>query len=217
MILVHRARSRRTRRKRKTGTSLNAQFTTPTKVLKLRFVSNPALFDGVAGKVSYNSIPINNAFANQPMGYDQWALFYNRYEVLSAKVTVQAISAGTGGTSQGILMVFPSKTDISASGTVDGLNEALQQPGAVWKPMGISSSGNDAPKVSKSLNLKKYFGQSVLDTDTGAAINASPNRLAFLNVGLGPIDPGDIMLSTRVTITIDYVIRFSDRQVLATS
>ena len=188
-----------------------------SKIIKLRHVESVTFFSGVAGAVAYKSSQVNSTVGRQPLGWDQWSQFYDRYEVLSAKITCQVMSTSTSGTSQGMLLIFPSKDTAVASGTVDFITEALEQPGCIWKPMGLSTSGQSVAQVSRTVNMKKYFGQNVLDTDLGAEVDASPLRGAFINCGLAPYDPADIVISTKGYITIDYTVRFSDRKQLATS
>lgn len=63
---------------------------------------------------------------NQPVGFDQWAAFYNKYRVLSTDVEIRLENRSTTGESLTVVY-FPTDTASIYTGT---LPRALSIPGA---------------------------------------------------------------------------------------
>lgn len=210
---------RRPRRLRPTNTIVPA-----SKVVKLRYVDFITL-DPAAGTSAVRNIfransvfdPNQTGVGHQPLGFDQWSVFYDNYIVIGARCKATFMSQSTS--IQGSAVVGVILTDSTASLPI--ATTIMEQPNSKFALM-TNMDANQKKTVTKNFSAKKFFGlQSVKDNRAtiGAAVTADPTEEALFSVyaasydSAATIDPSSI----KVSVTIDYIVMFTERKTLAAS
>ena len=184
-----------------------------TKRVTLKYVEYfqnvPSVAGGAAGVTfRLNSLndPNQSGVGHQPMGTDQWAAFYQKYTVISSKIsaTFMSIEALVKGGVCGISVFngstpLPSTTDIVAlSEDDDGVHSYYPHDGT---PI----------TVSKNVSMAKYFNISnPADDDTCQSnFGGNPSRQMQAYVWTA-VAPGTItiggLVSFKVVISYDVIL-----------
>lgn len=149
----------------------------------------------------------------QPVGFDQWATFYNNYRVRGAKINIQFATAGTtAGSQTWDLCCYPS-----LSTTVTAQDSSHVQPLAKWK---LGNLGSNTKFISSYVSTAKMFGtnkRSIAINDSyGAAIGSNPTNAWFFIICSQPADQSTSG-SCFAYVTITYYTEFYDKQNLTLS
>jgi len=152
-----------------------------------------------------------------PLGYDQWAPFYNHYVVLGAKINVRAqYTKGVAGTSMFGICYLTDDTSV-----VPDFTNLVEQGGCSYCVIDGNASNTGPYKMSRSFSAKKFF--NVVDvkdnvTRLGAAYNASPTELAYFCLGLQTYNNAAAgVAECTYFVTIDYIVAFSEPKELPES
>lgn len=157
---------------------------------------------------------------HQPLGYDEWSVFYNHYLVVGAKITVQFIAAGTTA-SYGKPVIcavrLADDTTIIAQDTIT----LLENPNITYKAMSRAQTQNSSIRLRKGFSPKKFFTVDRL-TDNfdrlGAAFGANPNEQAYFEVLVGNFhDVSENPPNIACMITIDYMVLLSEPKEISQS
>jgi len=159
---------------------------------------------------------ITNA-GSQPLGFDQWAAFYNRYRVLASAIFADYISPdATTNDAQTIrVCLVPS----ASSTTFTNFEAAASEPYAVSKFVnGVIPNG--ASRLSAMMETAVFNGrtkQGVLDDDNlSAATTANPADLWYWHLYSSTVDPS-ASTSGDIIGTVSYLVDFFDRSLLSLS
>jgi len=162
-------------------TSRTIQGAFPSKKrVTLTYVEYFNVTTSITGAATGQTFRLNGAFdpnqsgvGHQPMAWDQWSPMYNRYTVLSSKITYRVASIDTGikGGIFGIVIhnaatTLPSTTDVTVlSEDDDGVH-------------GYFGPDGTASELTKSVDVGKYFTiTNPLEDDTlQAVVTAVPSR-----------------------------------------
>lgn len=186
-------------------------------VTKLRYTEGFNL-TSTAGVLSthffrWNSIYAPNATGSghQPMGYTQWASFYNHYTVLGAKLRIIG-SVENDSNLYRVGLLSTDDTSIPYT-TADGLVEAGKRPYRLIN--GLSDQTFD---VSLKWSSKKFFGlKDVQDNDeVGSVIGSSPAELAFCCFWLQAWG-GAATVTVNAQVVIEFIVKFKEPKELAVS
>lgn len=189
------------------------------KIIKLRYATIVGLnaATGAAAGHSFraNSIydPDNTGIGHQPLGHDQWALFYNHYRVLGAKITINFASSGAGHS-----MVAGCFLDDDASGPTPFDNEGIIEKGGKYRVMDDAGGPGNRTIVCKYSAKKFHNASNVKDRDDlKAAFGSNPSEMAYfvlwaqaLNTA---VDPGVVYCNVK----IDYIVSLEEAKDLAQS
>lgn len=228
--LVARARGRgrpRYRRKRKVGWRYRTNMIGPVPVrkkLRLKYVQRITINPGASGGAVLNNFRANSLFdpdrtgtGHQPIGFDEWAVFYNRYTVVSSKIKIIAFgSAATGPL--GNIIVGINLDDDNTSSAI--LTQLLEQSSVRYKPMGPALGGHGVTTVRHSFNAKKFFGTKgslTATSDYAALMDASPLEDATYNVFVASVDASDNGDPVDFLVEIVYTCYLSEPTTLAQS
>lgn len=208
-----RRRTRRRRRRRKPRLRRTSRRMTTLKVrgtllpdamyVKLKW---SFIVDVINITVDNDWYLLNGAFApepspvTQPMGFDQWAAFYSRYQVFGSQINI-LIANRTGGTLVGTV-VYPANN----SGPTANFNEAKTQPYAITR---YTSGVNGKPfaRVKKYMSVKKLEARSTDDIDFSASVSANPTILKYWVINSQSMNLVNNM-DQFYDITITYYIKF---------
>jgi len=193
-------------------------------LVKLRYVDYCSLNPGV-GTIAQHIFKANGLYdpnttgvGHQPMGFDQWSLFYNHYTVIGSKITATFNTPSTAFT--GLLIGINLNDDVNMS--TDALT--VMEQGLTKYRLGnfnTTAGGGNGLTISRTFSNKKFFkikNPSDNINRTGAPITADPTELANYIIFFGA-PPGDTtdFTSLNAVIKIEYIVIFSEPRDLSQS
>lgn len=191
------------------------------RVVKLKFIDHFQISvpstETVFGYKQFrcNSIydPVVAAGGGQPLGYDQWAQFYDHYCVIRAKITARFHPYGGDDNSAKIAaLVIADDTTINAA-----LDDLIQVNHVQFKSL-HPRKVNDVV-LKRTYSAKKWFNiKDVKDNllRLGALFGANPSEGAIFHVVVGSIY-GCTTYYQAVTVCIQYTVLLSEPKELAIS
>lgn len=171
----------------------------------LKYSSNINLSDAVTG-VDYQLFRGNSIFdpdftgiGHQPLGYDQWAGFYNQYQVNWARIDV--IFSGQDyatATSRPSLVGIYANTSSAAPAS---LNSLCENPVSTYGYVGTIETG--PKRLSLLCRTGDIIGdpRNIYDKDYTAAFGSNPTSQYFFNVVAQAESNTTVNVDARVTIT----------------
>lgn len=216
---------RRRRRQARPRKSLPLSGFPSKKLVKLRYVDTGLILDAGVGLIAQDIYRANSVFdpyqpagGHQPMGFDQWALIYNKYTVISAKMTMKYATLSVTNLTPGRFGILLSSV---TAGTTDftSINSLLESKltGMNVKQCGAFTYGTQRqPQVSKSFNAKRFFGKKdVVDGSANSAlVNTNPGNEAYFIPWVSAVNNTQNPGAMNFDIYIDYVVQFSDPKTL---
>jgi len=188
-----------------------------TTMVKLRYVDyatlNPGIYTVGTAIFKANGCydPNTSGTGHQPMGFDQWASFYNHYIVVGAKITAVLNTSST--VYSGCIFGINLNDDLTMSTDIGTVMEQGLSKFKMANFNTTSGSGNGI-RVSKGFSCKKFFQvTNPLDSLSrlGALTTADPTDTANFIVFFGaPPGDGNDFASINATVTIEYIVIFSE-------
>lgn len=174
----------------------------------MRYCSYQADYSSASGAlnqqvVSMNDIndPDTTGVGHQPLGYDQWRLFYEDYIVTEARITVQCTvnAAVTTPVVAGLMMHDSNSTTAT---TFDAL---IEQGRSTWKvlPLSVASPMN---KFYLKADLKKVFNVADVKDNKhrfGGTFGGSPNEENYFIFWIQSLDQ-----ATTTAVDLVYVVEY---------
>lgn len=153
-----------------------------------------------------NSIydPNYSGTGHQPMGHDTWATMFNHYTVTGSKISIQVIpdsSNATNGRAGLLLQPGPALPYTNVNAMIEAKMGSYRN---------ISHQTGKASTMVQKFSSKRFFNvQDVKDVGKlGAAFGADPSEEAYFLIWYA--DQESATTSVRVTITIDFIVQFSE-------
>lgn len=171
---------------------------------------------GALAKYQYrgNSLydPDFTGTGNQPVGFDELMLLYNKFRVMGSKITVRATVGATTQTDD--LVVLPTVTSTLTGVSNDTIAE---QPFAKRR---IGKFGFITPTITQYTSTGAMYGQSKQavrseDDFAGDASN-NPNNVWFWSISYQPVDRTSNQ-AIYFSCKIEYYCTFYERKVLTQS
>ncbi len=216
---------KRRRRKKKSGTVRQRGVAfAASQVVKLRYCDSFTLDAGTNTTVNHvfscNDLydPNVSGTGHQPMGFDQWANFYDHYTVIGAKIRATFQSNTAVGADAGIVGILLKDNTTEITGTSSSI---MEQGLATWRNYAPTGQGKPTT-MYKGFAPKKFFGiQDIKDNKTHIGANfatiAGPTEQAYFHVfqaGLTTTtNPGAILCN----VQIDYIVILTEPKALAQS
>jgi len=217
-------RGRRGRKRRRTRRMRFSKNIVPdAKIVKFRYVDtvsrNPSV-GGVASTYLFraNSIfdPDFTAIGHQPLGHDEWSVFYDHYTVLGARITATFLSTSdvaTSGTAICGILLKDNATPISDVRTL------MEQTNSGYRVV-TNADAKQKITVSKNFSTKRFFGlKDVADNRAlvGAQFNNNLVEDAYFHVYVAgtaaDLDPPAL----NIIVTIEYICKLTERRSLTGS
>lgn len=183
-----------------------------TLVTTLRYVDQRGFDAGAAADTSY-TYRLNDIFdpdftgtGHQPMGYDQLAAVYNRYQVLSSDIKL--VVTGQATASDQMVMTLSKSAGDGASFASNAFNQ-LEAGGSnmVYTFFNATSNGIwPLPNLKLTCIPHKDLNTDLKDTLLQAAFGATPGAVVYAQILLQEFtgaNPGVV----NVNVVIDYKIR----------
>lgn len=188
-------------------------------VVQLRYCTSVTLSDAIGGVLDLHAFSANSIYdpdvtgvGHQPMGRDQWEIFYNHYRVLSSRITIQA---GQGSPAAGapIMTGCYLADDVTVPSTWTTIAEA----GRDACKMNIPANQDILKLKQNYIQSKFYKGQGANQSNLGAAMGASPSEQAYYIIYAQAADELSTFVSRTYSVTIDYKVCFSEPKDLVAS
>ena len=182
---------------------------------------------GIANSLSYylfsaNSIydPNRTGGGHQPVGHDQWNLFYNHYVVVGSKFKCTFSSSVTGASNSG--MTFGIMLDDSSTAPVtNSISHLIESRKSKYLSYNFASStASRLPVITQTYSAKKFFNVAdVKDNFTriGADFGVDPADEAYFRVWFGMNNVLDTQQSMNLLIEVDYIVFLSEPKELPQS
>lgn len=191
-------------------------------IKKLRYVDQISVNPYSLGNAQHHKFRANGCFdpditgaGHQPMGFDQYMLFYNHFKVLGSKITVQGLSQASG-TVENDQTIVSLSLDADTT-TITDIRRQIELGLCSYQINNPGGSGRGV-KLSKTFSMKKFF-QNRADSDDTLIGNvaADPTEQAVYSLAVANLESADDAAPLAFLITIDYIVQFSEPKQLAMS
>lgn len=140
--------------------------------------------------------------SGQPVGWDQWVVFFEKYMVLGSKMDAYI----TGNQNQRGTVGLYSTTDLVAFGNERSYIENKRGP------YRFLSHNTRAIKMKSSYSPKRMFAiKDIKDnkSNLGASFGSSPNMLSYFRMWFRSVDTATETI--RITFVIDFIVLLHER------
>lgn len=196
------------------------------KLVKLRYVDTGVNLDAPSAGMAQTIYRANSCFdpyqptgGHQPMGYDQWSAIYEKYTVLGSKITMKWNPLAVANLTPGRFGILLS-TDTVGVTNFSTINSLLESKliGNAYKTFGPydSATNNRACTTTKKFSAKRFFGKvNVVDGSANTALTSTnPGNEAYFIPWVAAIASAQDPEVATFTITIDYIVQFSNPRIL---
>jgi len=194
--------------------------------VRLRYAAHFPLSAGTSYAVqtfSANGMydPDITSTGHQPMGFDQWMLFYNHYNVQASKIKVTAAS-NTSTTSDigmwGVMLAPDSTTCNAILGAAGGQYTLLENGFKNFKFIGNHGNAKEANNsITASYSQKKMFGTTETGIGRFSGSNAAnPTEQSYYSVWIANVD-GNTVNQIDFIVEIEYIATFSEFRTMTPS
>lgn len=196
------------------------------RVVKMRWMENFTLDSpGASVTRTYSANDINNPFGlpvHRPLGYDQWAQFYQEWVVVGSRIncksTYASTTAGTVPINWGILLTNDGTT------TYANLSALVEQGKTKYRIMQPVNNGN-MTSITQGFSAKKFFNiTNIKDNyrNLGSFFNpgqsaTGPALSASYVVWAAAADNGTNVQPINVTVTIEYLVLVGSQKTISQS
>lgn len=148
---------------------------------------------------------------HQPMGYDQWGLFYKQFTVIGSSITVQGTQSTTGSNP----CVFGVRTSATSSlaSLYNSFIGLLEDPRVSYRWQQSAVNGNVARPARATFSAKKWFNISdVKDNqgELGAVYGSNPTVPVYFIVFASPMDASTDIPPITLLIRINQIVLLSE-------
>lgn len=157
---------------------------------------------------------------HQPLGYDEWANFYEKAVVIGSRIMIQPVYEATNSNNGVVMGILLSNDGTLTATTVE---ELVEQGMSTYRviPAVNYAPGDNANPIVNSYSLKKFFDvENVKDNyDTyGSLMNTDiPTEAeAIYHIWVGGMDANDLA-GFNVLVTIEYIALLTSPMELAQS
>ncbi len=208
----------RYRRKR----TVRARPVPASKTVTLKYVDQFTI-DPAAGNAGHHLMRANDMFdpdqtggGHQPMAFDQWMTFYNKFTVTKAKIRATFWSSSIVlATARSVAGIYVNDDNSSSTDILD----MLEFRNTTWKPLTNASGSRSLIQITQYYNAKSFFGKKAIvgSVAYSGSASASPSQDVTFDVFLGPIDGTENVAATDILVEIWYTAVLTERKTLAAS
>jgi len=182
--------------------------------VKLKWNYREFIDSGLATAYSFqmnNPYLPSSAAQNRALGWDQFALFYQRYHVRSSTIYIKLQSASSAVISR--CVCYPSN-----NATADSVDECIQYPYAKYKILGSQNGAESQVRFKQYFSTRKMFGHANNEEHqwTGA-VDGSPPFVRYHVLATEVADPATMATAHWMEVMIIYNVHFYSRQDLENS
>lgn len=222
---------RRTRRKRRTRRRANKSSTvrlykSPTPdsmIVKMKYGSVVKIQPGIGLSATHvfsaNSIfdPDRTAVGHQPLGHDEYAIFYNHATVLGSRIKVRFVPTSAASATGNALVSIALQADDTASAIIT--TQMIERSGVNWRVMGTSYANAGNCVLTKNFSAKRFFGVDDVKDNTNlrGTFGANPADQAYYHVSAAPTELAASASEVDCIVEIEYIALLSERKALLSS
>jgi hypothetical protein len=146
---------------------------------------------------------------HQPFGYDQLMAFYNRYTVLSARITVDAIAVS-------VPIFFGVAVSINSTAAYSSYNTYVESGSTVYRILDDPTPGNN--RVSTAVDISKFTGRVDLvdDPDRSGSLTANPATGLYFHVLVQDVNKTSTC-NAELNVVLEFDALFSEPRNMAAS
>lgn len=194
-----------------------------SKIVKHRYVDTVVLDPNVSVPYSYvfraNSVfdPDYTSTGHQPLGFDQWKVFYDHYNVIGSKITATFITEASNGA------VACAHVGIILTDSVTAIpnTSLIMEQGTSRYTLVTSANAQQVSRPVKAFySPKKFFGIKDIGDNRnmlGAPMNNNPPEDAYFQVYAAPLTSELDVFMLRAVVTIEYLVQYTERKPLLQS
>jgi len=154
---------------------------------------------------------------HQPMGFDEWMMFYEHYTVLSAKITVSFMPNFTDSTANQYVCGIYTDSNTTSSSTVTAL---LEQPGTLYSY--LTPQATKPLKLTKTWAASSFFGKTKADVMAESELKgsdaANPSEQAYWHTFVAASDyTGIDAASINLNVQIEFFSVLTERLTIGQS
>lgn len=188
-------------------------------IVQLRYCTQVQLVDVTGGILDIHAFSANNIYdpdvtgtGHQPLGRDQWALYYNHYRVIKSAITVKLTTTSVGSGAPIMTGIYLAD-DVTAPAEWTTLAESGRSNPIMHTP------GNTESHILKSSygQARFYKGQGINQSSLGAPIGSPPSDNAYYIIYAQSADEESTYIARSYSVTIDYIVNFSEPKDLTQS
>lgn len=164
--------------------------TVPHRMVRLRYHTVVGITEAAAGAGASYTFCLNNVFdpdftstGLQPLGLDQFAQFYGRYQVMSFEVNLDLANITGTANPVKVGMYASVQSTLPASPNAWFVQPTPFLRTAVMSP---TQGGRDVMRLRMKVNIADVFGvtkeQYTDEADFSAVVTSSPARQAYLHI-----------------------------------
>jgi len=183
-------------------------------IVKMRYCDRLPILPGTSGIATSYQYRANSAhdpdytgIGHQPLGYDEWSTFYDRYTVLGSKITVTVVPTGASGSADTCICNLRVSEDTTTTGNMTELTEQ----GDTRYTIVTDSDNNGKVTLRKKFSPKRFFGvNKVMDNDDlSAPIGANPVKEAYYTFSIASLSTATSAAVVHCYVTIEYIVAFT--------
>lgn len=190
-----------------------------SKKVTMRYVDHIQLDPGVLATYASQRYRANSVFdpdydnvGHQPLGFDQWTVFYNHYCVIKANINIQAVNHDNAHAS---IVGLKVDDDTNLATT---LTPVLEAPYCAYGILSQEHGSQNPLKLSNSVAPLKFLKKKFNDPDVRCAVGQNPLEPVFFHIfsqtaDNSTTDPAPI----DIWVTIDYTVVFTEPKTLESS
>lgn len=193
-------------------------------IVKMKYSDQFVLDPGVGSTAGHifraNSIfdPDYSAGGHQPLGRDEWAVFYDHYTVLNSTCKVTFWSAGTSSVAvnAGIVGIYLDDSPVAISSTTELIEQSKTKIGY----LGSSASGSALATAYSYYNAKKHQGLHNVNDNrglVGAQMDTSPTEQMFFHVFFGGLSTDSDPVAIKCLVEMEYTCYLTEPKTLGQS
>lgn len=173
------------------------------------------------GATAYNFFRMTSIYdpdysgtGTQPLGHDQLAVFYERYRVVSARITANFFTNATSSAGNAIGAIYITDTPPAAVPT--NIDTLVQQPNTKYVCFGPQNAMNPS-KVSYGVNVKRMMGRWADGDPAGANFGQNPNENIYAVVAVAGVDASADPAAFDVQVQISFDVECSSLKQIGAS
>ncbi len=152
--------------------------------------------------------PALDATASQPVGFDQWALLYNRYQVYACKF--QLIAVNNHLTNSFVVAVAPTAY-LAPPATYTDLATTKY---STTRFLSIAGGGFPRVVINKYMSPRKIFGRRSYDTSWTSVVTTNPINQVFWHIRAQDTLLTHVVLNAYWQVRITYYVKFFQRKLV---
>lgn len=216
------SRVRRTWRARR-GTRAKTFGQPISKILNLPYHATVALTGASAGNANAWQFRANSIFdpdltgaGHQPLGHDQWTLFYNHYCVLGSSITATFNCPGAVTAPFYIGIVLTDDATTGAASGIAQFDTACENKHIRYKLITSEDSGKSV-SLSFHADVLKFLGRNQFSSDVKTTFGSNPTEMAYYTLFVMPVDASYTAPSVWCSVQLNYKTKLLEPKELTAS